>query len=114
MAIISLLPGVEVKVLIGNTPAIEYDNNGDGNQARDLLSLDHFDLPADYSGPPPHIVKYIEGKPGAEYSFQIRLSPPFEQRSHRVAAELTIDGSRIHKVPAIGSRTKSGQQQALI
>ncbi|KAG7293631.1 hypothetical protein NEMBOFW57_003685 [Staphylotrichum longicolle] len=93
MAVINSVPGLTLCVKVDGEPATEYDNPDDEVPG---INIDKFDVVVGSDNPqPPHVIKYIEAKPGARYIFHLTREPSFQKRSHHIALALRIDGKPI-------------------
>lgn len=92
MAILDSIPGLSVWINVDGQPATEYNDPDDEAQGMDL---DGFDVPANsHSQRVPYMIKYIEAKPGAPFSFCISKDNHFHRPSHHVAHQVTVDGQK--------------------
>jgi hypothetical protein len=89
MAILDSIPGLEVYIKVDGSRATEYDDPDGEAQGKDL---GRFDVPADHSQQPPYVIKYIEAKPGAPFSFCIATEQHFHRPSDHVAHLFSVDG----------------------
>jgi len=90
MAVINSVPGLKVWVKVGREAAAEYEDPDDDVKGMDV---NEFDIqPAGNTGQPPYVIKYIEAKPGACYSFHFTKEASFQNRSHHVAIRISVDG----------------------
>ncbi|KAK3299810.1 uncharacterized protein B0H64DRAFT_437027 [Chaetomium fimeti] len=91
MAIISSLPGLEVWVNVDGTPAAEYDDPDNQVQG---MNLNNFHVPPGRVSQPPCIIKYIEAKHGAPFSFHYLVRPPVERSDQWIRSIFWIDGTK--------------------
>ena len=91
MAILDSVPGLEVYINVDGSRATEYDDPDGGAQGKDL---GYFDIPVGHSQvqQPPYVIKYIEAKPGAPFSFCIVTEQHFQRPSDHIAHGLSVDG----------------------
>ncbi|KAK4154699.1 hypothetical protein C8A00DRAFT_14196, partial [Chaetomidium leptoderma] len=88
MAVIRWIPGLEVTIHVGTT-AQEYEEpHPEG------ITREEFDLPANHGEAMPYIVKYIEAKPGARYSFHVTKRATFRGRGQHIAYDTFCDGKK--------------------
>ncbi|KAK3986057.1 hypothetical protein QBC44DRAFT_333913 [Cladorrhinum sp. PSN332] len=93
MAILPHIPGLNVVVVVDGVDAQEYDpdEEEDHDQPLSLINFDH--VYNDQQGAIPHVVRYIEAKPGAPFFYRIALGPDFVFRScHHLGYRLQGDG----------------------
>lgn len=103
MAIINSVPGLTVCVKVDGKPATEYENPDDEVRGMDV---DKFDVGAGLDNPqPPYVIKYIEAKPGAPYTFRLTREPSFQGRSSHIGLGLLIDGERTELFRVDGNKS---------
>ncbi|KAK4182857.1 hypothetical protein QBC35DRAFT_456863 [Podospora australis] len=95
MAIIPSMFGLGAWVVVNGSPAKEYE---DPNEAEDLQNLDrqHYDLPPTFfpaTFPIPHVIKYIEAIPGAEFALRLHVAPHYQPRAHHLGVSSEIHGT---------------------
>lgn len=91
MTLFPSIPGLEAVVVVGGVDAQEYNVPEDENP---IESLDMADYDAAYTrqGRIPHVVRYIEAKPGVDFLYRVTIKPNFVWRSHHVGARIQNDG----------------------
>jgi hypothetical protein len=77
MAILDSCPGIEVTICSKGESIPEYD---DPNVSREENGQDNT------------VTKYVESRPGADFSLRYRDSPPFRHRSHQISFIPFLDG----------------------
>ncbi|KAH6853190.1 hypothetical protein B0I37DRAFT_358732 [Chaetomium sp. MPI-CAGE-AT-0009] len=92
MAIISSIPGLEVWVNVDGKPAAEYD---DPNNEVQGMDHDHFDVPPGHDSQPPCVIKYIEVKHGAPFSFHYLGKSSVTKSGQAVRSKYWIDGAKV-------------------
>jgi hypothetical protein len=95
MAVIESLPGIEVTIGVDGEAAKEYDvplAHDDEDNTRPGMTRDEFDLPADHDDALPHVIKYIEVKPGAPFEFRVKKEHNFQRRGHHIGFQAFADG----------------------
>jgi hypothetical protein len=109
MAVISSIPGLEATVLVNGVAAVEYQDP-DAEESH-TMAREQFDLPQPYDQALPHVVRYIEAKPGAPYLFQVAKKYHIRGQNHHVAYSVSVDGQKFgpcHQ-PAHTRRDRKGQ-----
>ncbi|KAJ1549149.1 hypothetical protein HK405_008996, partial [Cladochytrium tenue] len=88
MAVIGVVPSIEVTIEIDGTTATEYDDpRGDEWQIPDLDVAEN-----DVDTPPAYVVKYIESKPDASFRFRINKTPSLLLHgAHHMAYQVHAD-----------------------
>ena len=93
MAIIDGFPGLEVKVEVDGRTAKEYEDPDAVEEDDD--DQDNDDLYNVQPGQPrPHVVKYIEAKPGLTFSFRLKRTADFKHVGNSVFFMATVDGRK--------------------
>ncbi|KAM7194645.1 hypothetical protein V8F20_007837 [Naviculisporaceae sp. PSN 640] len=94
MAILDYIPGLEVTVEVDGRTATEYDNPNDDEEP----SFKHADFHlADQDRPLPHVIKYIEAKPGAPFGFQIKGKEDLQFHDRVILFKDFVDGQQAEK-----------------
>lgn len=92
MAILDSIPGLEVWVNVDGEPATEYDDPNDEAQG---MGLSEFDVLPDHGPEPPYIIKYIEAKHGAPFSFHYLGTSSVQKPGQSILPRYWIDGTKI-------------------
>lgn len=94
MAVIKEIPGLEVTVEVDGRKAKEYVDpdaveidEDDNNNNDDLHN-------AEPGRPRPHVVKYIEAKPGAAFQFRLKRTPDFKHLGDSIFFKAIVDGGK--------------------
>ncbi|KAK1752691.1 hypothetical protein QBC47DRAFT_432335 [Echria macrotheca] len=91
MAVIECIPGIEVTIETDGQPLKEFDPC----PHHDISTKQSFDLPTTNGSsrpqPIPHVVKYIEAKPGKPFGFRWKKFEHFEYRSHHIAVRARVN-----------------------
>ncbi|KAK4161107.1 hypothetical protein QBC43DRAFT_100039 [Cladorrhinum sp. PSN259] len=93
MAVLPFIPGLDVTVVVDGVDAQEYDPPEDENDEQQMKHED-FDPAYVPPGAIPHIVRYIEAKPGAPYQYRLTLNPIFHFRSHHAGFSAQNDAHK--------------------
>lgn len=93
MAIIEGIQGLEVAVKVNGQTAAEYDDPEARDEETDEANEDKFHV-LDPDLPRPHVVKYIEAKPGASFSFAMNRNKTFTHIGHNIFFWAKVDGRR--------------------
>lgn len=94
MAIIPSLPGLRVTTEVDGKAALEFQRPSPEAPDRDnstTTERDDYDLPPVYTGPLPHVTRYIVGTPGKEFAIVVVKDASFQGRSHHLGYTLYID-----------------------
>ncbi|KAJ1553047.1 hypothetical protein HK405_009121, partial [Cladochytrium tenue] len=88
MAVIDVVPGLQVTIEVDGATATEYDD-----PKRDKWQIPHLDVAEnDDDTPPAYVVKYIESKPGASFRFRINKTPLLQlYGAHHMAFKVHAD-----------------------
>lgn len=92
MAVIPSIPGLSVTVEVEGKAACEFRHPFPERDNSTIIEREDFDLPSDYEGPLPHLVRYIEGTPGEEFEVVVVKEASFPRKSHHLGYILSIDG----------------------
>ncbi|KAK3299809.1 uncharacterized protein B0H64DRAFT_447722 [Chaetomium fimeti] len=107
MAVITSLPGLRVTVESNGVAAEEHEHPHPQEDNSRTMVRENFDLPPDYEGPLPHLVRYIEAKPGEEFEFVVVKEADVQGQSHHLGFGFYIDGelaNRSQEYPDAPSR----------
>ncbi|KAK4465156.1 hypothetical protein QBC42DRAFT_26312 [Cladorrhinum samala] len=92
MTLFPSIPGLEAVVVVGGVDAHEYEVPEDDENPLESLNLADYDAAYARHGNIPHVVRYIEAKPGVDFLYRVTIKPNFVWRSHHVGVQVRNDG----------------------